>query len=123
MLHHLPEIEPAIQEVSRILKPGGKLMVVDFDTHENENFQTQMGDHLPGIAPELLRALLSGSGLVPGELRLLDGNAAQESPGIGAVPQLYVLSGTKSFSGNTGFAAPDKKSHDGLSSRTKERKS
>lgn len=43
-LHHTPEPSSAIAEMTRILKPGGKLIITDLDSHDQSWMQTQMAD-------------------------------------------------------------------------------
>lgn len=130
MLHHLSDIEPAVREVARILKSGGKFLVVDFGLHDNETFQTQMGDYRPGIAPEDLRVLFVAAGLEAGAARKLEGARGEDSPGIGTVPELYVLEAVKLpltkkqvLKDNALGPDPIKKSLNGMSPRKQERKS
>lgn len=59
VLTYLPEPLPVLQQVARILKPGGTLVVIDLLHHDREDFRRQMGQHWPGFEPdELLRWLV-----------------------------------------------------------------
>ncbi len=43
VLHHLPSPALALAEAARVLKPGGRLLVVDMAPHEREEYRQQMG--------------------------------------------------------------------------------
>lgn len=51
-LHHLSQPELAITEAKRILKPGGTLIIAEFEKHKNERFQKKYGDRWPGFSQE-----------------------------------------------------------------------
>src|SRR5262245_3582973 len=44
VLHHAPDPPRAIREMSRVLKPGGKLVITDADSHEHEWLRTEQHD-------------------------------------------------------------------------------
>ncbi len=50
VLHHLSDPMQAIGEAGRVLKMGGKLVVAEFDCHDNETMRTEYGDRRLGIA-------------------------------------------------------------------------
>ncbi len=52
VLHHLARPVDAIYEASRIMKQGGKLLVAEFDQHENEVMRSEYGDRRLGIPRE-----------------------------------------------------------------------
>lgn len=62
-LHHLSEPEAGILEAARILKRRGKLVIADFEKHENENMRKLYGDRWLGFTKEEILNLLSVNGL------------------------------------------------------------
>lgn len=50
VLHHAPDPGAAIREMTRVLKPGGTLVVTDADTHTHEWLRTEQHDRWLGFA-------------------------------------------------------------------------
>jgi len=49
VLHHLARPIDAIREAGRVLKIGGRLIIAEFDQHENELMRSEYGDRRLGI--------------------------------------------------------------------------
>jgi ubiquinone/menaquinone biosynthesis C-methylase UbiE len=62
VLHHLPEPPDVLREAARVLKSGGKLLIVDMLRHDREDFHHQMGHVWLGFEPEKLRDWLADAG-------------------------------------------------------------
>ncbi len=68
VLHHLPSPASALAEAARVLKPGGRLLVVDMMPHEHEEYRQQMGHVWLGFSADQLQRLCDQSGLVLGRV-------------------------------------------------------
>jgi arsenite methyltransferase len=63
-LHHCPVPLEAIREMVRILRPGGRLVITDMDTHSHERLRSEMSDVWLGFARDQIRAWVEEAGLV-----------------------------------------------------------
>jgi ArsR family transcriptional regulator len=62
VLHHLPTPSLALAEAARVLKPGGRLLIVDMLPHEREEYRQQMGHVWLGFAEDHIQRLLDQAG-------------------------------------------------------------
>lgn len=62
-LHHASEPARALAEAVRILRPGGRVLVLDLREHEQEWVRTRFGDQRLGFSNAELETLLRGAGL------------------------------------------------------------
>lgn len=63
VLHYLEDPEKVMREASRILAPGGKLIVVDFAPHGHEFMREAFGHRRLGIREDYMRNWTTRSGL------------------------------------------------------------
>lgn len=63
-LHHCPDPLDAIREMTRLLRPGGRLIITDADTHPYEWMRAEMADVWLGFDREQIRTWYREAGLV-----------------------------------------------------------
>ena len=73
VLHYLPAPEAAIAELARIVKPGGRLLIVDFAPHGHEELRTQDAHARLGFSDDQIAQWYQSAGLKMTEVRELAG--------------------------------------------------
>jgi ArsR family transcriptional regulator len=62
VLHHIPDPAAVLNDVARVTKPGGRVLIVDMLPHDREEYRQQMGHVWLGFSQEQTRRLLSAAG-------------------------------------------------------------
>jgi SAM-dependent methyltransferase len=78
-----------LAEVARVLKPGGRLILVDMLPHDREHYRQQMGHVWMGFSNEHIKRLLAESGLRDVRVVSLAPDTKVKGPG------LFVATSTK----------------------------
>jgi ArsR family transcriptional regulator len=63
VLHYIPAPEAALAEIARIVAPGGRLLIVDFASHDREELRAQDAHARLGFSDEQIASWLRASGL------------------------------------------------------------
>lgn len=62
VLHHLADPALALTEAARVLKPGGRVLIIDMLPHDRAEYQQQMGHVWLGFPEAQTRKLLAAAG-------------------------------------------------------------
>lgn len=81
-LTYVEDPAPVFAEVKRILKPGGRAVVVDLLPHDRDDFRRQMGQSHSGFEPTAFERMIYQSGFSAVTLRPLPPESAVKGPAL-----------------------------------------
>lgn len=81
-LHYVADPGRALAETRRVLKPGGRLLLVDMMPHDREEYREQMGHVWMGFAAERIEADLATAGFAAVTVRPLPGDPSAKGPAL-----------------------------------------
>jgi ubiquinone/menaquinone biosynthesis C-methylase UbiE/DNA-binding transcriptional ArsR family regulator len=87
VLHYLTDPAAAIREAARVLKPGGRLIAVDFAPHDVESLREQHAHRHLGFSDAEISTWYREAGLEPGKVETLPGNPLTVTIWPGDAPQ------------------------------------
>lgn len=97
-LHHIEQPELALQEMYRIVKPGGMVFLADFYEHSDSDLMAQMHDHWPGFNPDELSAGFKKTGFLDVHYEIVTEQPAEtqsDQISTGTVGQIFIVTAIK----------------------------
>ncbi len=82
VLHYSPEPQRALEEIARVIRPGGRLLVVDMQPHDREEYQQQMGHVWLGFSEKQISRFLMGAGFDDVRVRPLPADPDAKGPAL-----------------------------------------
>jgi ArsR family transcriptional regulator len=90
VLHHVSAPQEALRELHRIIRAGGRALIVEHTAHRNEAFRDRMQDRWWGFAPDEFMSMLASAGFRESSLHGL--SSVDHAPDA---PDLFVVVGRK----------------------------
>jgi ArsR family transcriptional regulator len=81
-LTYVADPAASLREMSRILKPGGRAVIVDLLPHARDDFRRQYGQLHLGFSPDHLGTLLAASGLASARIQPLPPEPDTKGPAL-----------------------------------------
>lgn len=80
--HFFTDPARAMQEIRRVLKPGGRLLLVDLMPHDRDEYVAQLGHIWQGFAEEQISGWLTAAGFTNARYRPMAHDSSDRTPGL-----------------------------------------
>ncbi len=82
VLHHVRELADGLSELFRVIRPGGRLLVIDMFEHDRETYRHTMGHAHLGFSAERMKGLMEAAGFRGARVTAIRGEAEAKGPGL-----------------------------------------
>jgi SAM-dependent methyltransferase len=82
VLHYSPAPPRALAEVGRVVRTGGRVLVVDMLPHDRQEYQQQMGHVWLGFSDKQITRYLAGAGFGEARVRMLPADPDAKGPAL-----------------------------------------
>jgi ArsR family transcriptional regulator len=82
VLHYSPSPARALSEVGRVVRKGGRVLVVDMLPHDRQEYQQQMGHVWLGFSEKQISRFLTGAGFGEVRVRMLPADPDAKGPAL-----------------------------------------
>jgi ArsR family transcriptional regulator len=82
VLHYSPSPARALAEVGRVVRKGGRVLVVDMLPHDRQEYQQQMGHVWLGFSEKQITRFLTGAGFGEVRVRMLPADPDAKGPAL-----------------------------------------
>jgi ArsR family transcriptional regulator len=82
VLHYAPDPARVLGETSRVVRTGGRVLVVDMLPHEHEEYQQQMGHVWLGFSEKYITRVLTSAGFEHVRVRLIPADPSANGPAL-----------------------------------------
>ena len=80
VLHHIADTDGVLQQIARVLRPGGRAVILDMLAHTRADYTATMGHVHPGFDPDDLCTRATSAGLHTARVTTLPASPEAQGP-------------------------------------------